>query len=42
MHLFLQFLNTQIGISGHIHRLIAGSMAGMDNVCSYSTVFAGV
>lgn len=26
--IFLQLLNTQIGISGHIHRLMAGSMAG--------------
>ncbi|XP_037552603.1 graves disease carrier protein [Nematolebias whitei] len=30
------FLNTQIGISGHIHRLLAGSMAGMTAViCTY-------
>lgn len=26
--IFLQLLSTQIGISGHIHRLMAGSMAG--------------
>lgn len=28
--ILLQFLSTQIGISGHIHRLMAGSMAGRD------------
>lgn len=28
IHFFLQFLNKRLGISGHIHRLLAGSMAG--------------
>lgn len=30
----LQLLSKQIGISGHIHRLMAGSMAGTDNTWS--------
>ncbi|XDV50022.1 hypothetical protein PO909_019152 [Leuciscus waleckii] len=33
---YKKFLNTQLGISGHIHRLMAGSMAGMTAViCTY-------
>ncbi|XP_013881595.1 solute carrier family 25 member 16 [Austrofundulus limnaeus] len=33
---YKKLLNTQLGISGHIHRLMAGSMAGMTAViCTY-------
>ncbi|KAI7805981.1 putative graves disease carrier protein [Triplophysa rosa] len=33
---YKKFLSTQLGISGHIHRLMAGSMAGMTAViCTY-------
>ncbi|XP_026997724.1 graves disease carrier protein [Tachysurus fulvidraco] len=33
---YRKFLNTQLGISGHVHRLMAGSMAGMTAViCTY-------
>ncbi|XP_046691552.1 graves disease carrier protein isoform X1 [Silurus meridionalis] len=33
---YKKFLSTQLGISGHVHRLMAGSMAGMTAViCTY-------